>query len=73
MEKLAKSLRIENGTADWFEFHSLASVARQQIPKVLMDDSEVVDKLPILFRTLQGEPLPEEQLDELIDFIRSRH
>lgn len=72
MEKLAAALRIEKGTGDWFEFHTLANVARQQIPKVLMDDAEVVSKLPVLFRTLQGEPLPEEKMDELIDFIRSR-
>ena len=72
MLKLAKALHIQSGTGDWFEFHTLASVARKQIPKVLMDDAEVVDKLPVLFRTLQGEPLPEEKMDELIDFIRSR-
>lgn len=73
MEKLAAALHIERGTSDWFEFHTLANVARQQIPKVLMDDAEVVNKLPVLFRTLQGEPLPEEKMNELIDFIRSRH
>lgn len=72
MGKLAKALHIKSGSSDWFEFYSLANVARQQIPKVLMDDAEVVEKLPVLFRTLQGEPLPEEKMDELIDFIRSR-
>jgi hypothetical protein len=34
--------------------------------------SSIADKLPVLFRILQGEPLPEEKLDELFDFIRSR-
>ena len=72
MEKIAKSLGVERQTSDWFDFYSLASVARQRIPKALMDDAEVVDKLPVLFRMLEGEPLSEEKLDELIDFIRSR-
>ena len=72
MRQVAKALGIRQQTGDWFEFHNLASIARKQIPKVLMDDAEVVDKLPVLFRTLEGEPLPEEKLDELIDFIRSR-
>ena len=37
-----------------------------------MEDAEVVAKLPVLFRTLQGEPLPPGKMDELIEFIRSR-
>lgn len=72
MLKLASALGVEQGTGDWFEYYNLASIARQQIPKPLMDDAEVVAKLPILFRTLQGEPLPPGKMDELIAFIRSR-
>lgn len=70
--KLARALGIQQRSVDWFELYNLASVARQRIPKPLMDDAEVVEKLPILFRTLQGEPLPAEKMDELIEFIRSR-
>jgi len=72
MKQMAKAVGITKESGDWFEFYNLASVARQQIPKTLMDDAEVVDKLPVLFRTLQGEPLAEGKLDELIDFIRHR-
>jgi transcriptional regulator with XRE-family HTH domain len=72
MDKLAKALHVEKDSGEWFDFHSYASVARKQIPQELLDDAEVVDKLPILFRTLQGEPLPANKMDELIDFIRRR-
>ena len=72
MLRLANALGVQQGTGDWFEFHNLASVAKQRIPKPLMDDAEVVAKLPVLFRTLQGEPLPPGKMDELIAFIRSR-
>lgn len=72
MTKLAKALGVKKETSDWFDFHNYAAVARKQIPKELLDDAEVVDKLPVLFRTLQGEPLPQEKMDDLIDFIRSR-
>ncbi|HSZ56199.1 MAG TPA: helix-turn-helix domain-containing protein [Tepidisphaeraceae bacterium] len=72
MIKLAKALGIKKETGDWFDLHNYAAVARQQIPKELLDDAEVVDKLPVLFRTLQGEPLPPEKMDDLIDFIRNR-
>ena len=72
MKKLASALGIEKETGDWFELHSMASVARKQIPKELLADAEVAAKLPVLFRTLQGDPLPAEKMDDLIDFIRSR-
>jgi transcriptional regulator with XRE-family HTH domain len=72
MANVGKALGIKEGTGDWFDFHNHAAVARRQIPKDLLDDAEVVDKLPVLFRTLQGEPLPAEKMDDLIDFIRSR-
>ncbi len=72
LAKLATALHIEKETGEWFDFYNYAAVARQQIPKALMDDAEVVEKLPILFRTLQGDPLPARKMDELIDFIRRR-
>jgi len=72
MKKIARALHIEKESGEWFDFHNYAAVARQQIPKALMDDAEVVDKLPVLFRTLQGEPLAAEKMDDLIDFIRRR-
>jgi transcriptional regulator with XRE-family HTH domain len=72
MKDLAKALSIRHGSGDWSEFHSLAHVARGQIPKVLLSDAEVVAKLPVLLRTLEGEPLAPQKMDELIDFIRSR-
>lgn len=72
MNKLAKAVGIKRETAEWFDFHSLAAVARREIPRELLDDDEVVAKLPVLFRTLQGEPLAPEKMDDLIAFIRSR-
>ncbi len=72
MNKLAAALHVAKQSGEWFDFHNYASVARKQIPQDLLDDAEVVDKLPVLFRTLQGEPLAAGKMDELIDFIRRR-
>jgi len=33
-------------------------------------DADIVEKLPILFRTLRGQKVPDEQLDELVRTIR---
>lgn len=72
MQRLASALHIQPETGEWFDFHNYAAVARKQIPKSLLDDAEVVEKLPVLFRTLQGEPLEADKMDDLIDFIRRR-
>lgn len=46
MLRLGNALGIQQGTGDWFEFHNLASIVKQRIPKPLMDDAEVVAKCP---------------------------
>jgi transcriptional regulator with XRE-family HTH domain len=70
MVELAKAFGLKPGTDDWSTFFDLAAAAKGQLPKDLLSDEEVVDKLPILFRTLRGEPVPAGKLDELIDFIK---
>jgi len=52
------------------EFFDLASVARGEIPRDLLTDEEVADKLPILFRTLRRSPIPPEKMDDLVEKIR---
>ena len=70
MLELAKALGLKPGTDDWSMFFDLAAAAKGQFPKDLLSDEEVVNKLPVLFRTLRGEPVPPEKMDELIDFIK---
>ena len=70
LEKYAKALGIPKGSDDWYEFFDLAAAESGQIPAEIMSDAEVVEKLPILFRTLRGQKVPNEKLDELIRMIR---
>jgi transcriptional regulator with XRE-family HTH domain len=72
MRQMANALGIQPQSSDWHECFNLASIARRQIPKAILEDAELVEKLPVLFRTLQGEPLAPEKMDDLIDFIRHR-
>ena len=69
LEHYAQLLQLENGSDEWYEFFDLAAAARGQIPEDLCDE-EVVDKLPILFRTLRGQKVPDEQLEELVRLLR---
>lgn len=70
LEKYAHALGIFQGTDDWLEFFDLAAAARGELPKDLLSDEQVVEKLPVLFRTLRGQPLSPEKLDEFISKIR---
>lgn len=70
LEEYAKCLDIKEGSADWYEFFDLACLAQGKIPEEVMEDKEVVEKLPILFRTVRGQRVTDEQLKALIQLIK---
>ncbi len=47
-----------------------ASARRGEIPQEILNDDEVVNKLTVFFRTLWGEKVLEEKLDEIIKTIK---
>ena len=70
LEKYANALGIAEGTDAWMEFFDRAAASRGELPKDLLTDAELVDKLPVLFRTLRAESVSEDKLDDLIDKVR---
>ncbi|MBI2478780.1 MAG: helix-turn-helix domain-containing protein [Planctomycetia bacterium] len=70
LESYAKLLDLKQGSDDWYRLFDLAAAETGRIPQELLDDAAVVEKLPILFRTLRGQKVPDEQLDELVRTIR---
>jgi transcriptional regulator with XRE-family HTH domain len=70
LERYATALGVKPGSDDWLELFDLAAAERGRIPADLMADKDLVDKLPVLFRTIRGTPLSSEQLDQLIDQVR---
>lgn len=53
------------------EYHLLMDLAAISfIPKDLLDDESIVEKLPVFFRTLRGQPPTREELEELIKIIK---
>ena len=66
----AKALNIKKGSDDWITFFDLAAAERGRIPEDVLDDEEVVERLPVLFRTLRGQRVDEKALDDLIERIR---
>lgn len=70
LEEYARRLGIPEGSDDWYRFFDLAAAEAGRIPRDIMSDEEAVEKLPLLFRTLRGEKIPDEQLDELVSKLK---
>ena len=70
LEKYAKALKLKSGEDDWYAFFDLAAAAKGRLPEELLEDKEVVAKLPLVFRTLRGKRLTERRLRELVRKLR---
>lgn len=70
LEKYAAALGLKSGSEDWVELFDRASACRGEIPEEILKDTDLVNKLPLFFRTLRGEKVPKEKLKELAEIIR---
>ena len=70
LEKYAKHLGLKSGSDDWYTFFDLAAAAKGRLPAELMEDAEVVAKLPLVFRTLREKRITSKALDELVRRVR---
>ena len=70
LERIATALDLENGSTEYDDFISSAAISAGHIPKKTMEDKELLQKLPIFFRTLDGRKLSPEQLESLITIIK---
>jgi len=68
--KYARALGLQEGSEEWMELFDAAAAARGEIPQDLLTDAELVEKLPVLFRTLRGQQVAPEKLDQLAELIR---
>ena len=72
LRKWAKQLGIKPGSDDWHKFFDYAAVDAGRIPNHVLNDEELLAKLPLLFRTLSGNKPTAKQLDNLIKLLRRR-
>ena len=70
LKQFATYLQIEKGTEEWDEFFDKAAASGGRIPESILSDAELVKKLPLVFRTIRGEKVESEKLDELSELIR---
>ena len=70
LSKWASDLGIEAGSEDWKKFFDFAALDAGMLPKYIVEDKELVEKLPVFFRTLEGKKPSPEDLDKLVQLLR---
>ena len=65
---IATVLKIESGSQNYKEMFDLAALS--SIPDGLIED-EILEQLPVFFRTVRGENPSEHELGELLKKIKS--
>ncbi len=71
LAEYATALDLTEGSDEWTELFDRAAAARGEIPPELLEDEELVAELPVLFRTLRGERVSEENLNRLAKLLRT--
>ena len=68
-----KALCLQEESPEWREAQRLAALNRGELPPRTLSDEKLMAKLPVLFRTLEGEPVDEALLDELVATLRREY
>jgi transcriptional regulator with XRE-family HTH domain len=68
LQEIAKILKIERESEEYKALFDLAAISH--IPSDLISDEQVLDKLPIFFRTIRGEKPSRKELEELIRIMK---
>lgn len=70
LRKIAHILGIEKNSEEWNTLIDTASVEAGKIPEYLMSDKDVIQALPVFFRTIGSIKPTREELKALIEKIR---
>jgi transcriptional regulator with XRE-family HTH domain len=70
LKQIAKILGIDINSEQFIELKDIASVGSGIIPKDILTDKEVVNSLPMFFRTVRSEKPSTEELKRLIEKIK---
>jgi transcriptional regulator with XRE-family HTH domain len=73
LDQFRKALGLDSNSEEWRELRRLAAIDRGELPPRILNDQQLMAKLPALFRTLEGEPIDEALLDELIATIKREY
>lgn len=66
----AKALKLTRGSEDWVKFFDLAAISNRDLGMMKLKNEHLIEKLPVLFRTLDNKELTEEKLNDIIELIK---
>ena len=67
----ARQLGLKQASEDWLKFFDYAAVDSGRIPDYVLKDEKLVAQLPVFFRTISGQKPSREDLEKLVELIRS--
>jgi len=70
LSKYAAALGIEEGSEDWLAFCDMAIISAGKIPEDIVTNEELMNALPVLFRTVRDKTLDDEGMEKLINSIK---
>ncbi len=70
LAKYAAMLKIENDSEEWRNFSDLAATSAGKLPEDVISNEEIMNALPVLFRTARKESLNGETLTKLVSAIK---
>jgi transcriptional regulator with XRE-family HTH domain len=70
LERICLALEYEPGSDEARTLMDLAAAEAGRIPPDILDDQEVMVRMPVLLRTVHNKQLSSEELDRLIEMIK---
>jgi len=70
LKAFAKVLGLKSGTSNYQEFLDLATASNKSFVVKNITNQELLNRLPVLFRTLDKKDLTEEKLERIIKMIK---
>ncbi len=68
LKGISEILNIDEGSEEYNALFDLAAISH--IPTELVSNQQVLDKLPVFFRTIRGERPTRKELEELIRIMK---
>lgn len=70
--QIGEYLEYEHDSPEMHQLFEIASITRGEIPGDILENEELMEKLPLVFRTLRTTPT-ETELMRLADIVREAH
>jgi transcriptional regulator with XRE-family HTH domain len=66
----ATALGIKEDTDDWLEFCDLATISAGKIPTGIVNNKELMEEVPILFRSIQRGGIEADRVQALLNALK---